>query len=312
VRFESEIRDPKKLELSSKHQILRCVGVGEILWDLLPSGKQLGGAVTNFAYQAHALGLKAEVVSRVGSDQLGAAIRSRLEGMGISSANLQVDEQAPTGTVQVELAGAGVPTFTIRENVAWDRIEATQSALKAAECADAICFGSLAQRCEPSRRAIQALVSVTRPDALRVFDINLRQKFFSREVIETSLRLANVFKLNDGELPVLAELLGLTGSVRDQLAALAEGYELQLVALTRGPAGSLLLAGDQWSEHDGIRAGVVDTVGAGDAFTAAVTVGLLRGESLDEISQFANELAAYVCSCAGGTPPIPPRFKHIF
>jgi fructokinase len=280
----------------------KVIGVGEILWDLLPSGKQLGGAPANFAYHAHALGAEARVVSRVGDDSLGREILDRLRALGLPTSGVGVDATAPTGTVSVKLAADGQPRFTIHENVAWDRLTADEASLAFAAQADAVCFGSLAQRSPTSRASIHQLVAATPASALRVFDINLRQYFYSREIIESSLALANALKLNETELPVLAAMFGLAGDARAHLAALAQRFELRAVALTRGANGSLLLADGAWSEHPGLRVKVVDAVGAGDAFTAAWTLGLLAGQPLDEINQRANELAAFVCTQPGATP----------
>ena len=216
------------------------VGVGEVLWDLLPTGPLLGGAPANFAYHAHALGAQVRFITRVGNDDYGREITRRFREMGLSDANVQVDETAPTGLTKVELSGDGLAHFTVQENVAWDYIAATREALASARAADAICFGSLAQRCERSRNAIQQLVAETPSNALRIFDINLRQQFYSREVIETSLQRANVLKLNDDELPRLATILSLSGSTEQQIERLAQTFDLRLIALTRGPQGSLL------------------------------------------------------------------------
>jgi len=288
------------------------VGIGEVLWDLLPAGPQLGGAPANFAYHARALGAHACVVTRVGNDDLGRAILKRFEQMEIADGTMQMDEAAPTGTVTVALSDKGIPNYLIHEHVAWDHLELTPLALKAAREADAVCFGSLAQRGAISRASIQRLVAAAPATALRVFDINLRQNYYSREVIEQSLRLANVLKLNDGELPILAELFNLTGSVRDQLATLANCFSLQLVALTRGPAGSLLFQGGQWSDCPSVPISIVDTIGAGDSFTAALVMGLLCKMPLDEINALADEVARHVCSCAGATPPLPKQLARRF
>ncbi|MCX6898843.1 MAG: carbohydrate kinase [Verrucomicrobia bacterium] len=282
----------------------KILAVGEILWDLLPSGKQLGGAPANFAYHAHALGAEARVVSRVGNDPLGREILDRLRALGLPTDGVGVDATALTGTVSVELATDGQPRFTIHENVAWDRLVADEKSLAFAVHADAVCFGSLAQRSESSRGSIRKLVAATPTTALRVFDINLRQQFYSHEIVEESLRLANVLKFNDTELPVLAAMFGLGGGVREQLAALAQRFGLRAVALTRGAHGSLLLAGGAWSEHPGLTVKVADSVGAGDAFTAAMALGLLADHPLDGINRHANEVAAYVCSQPGATPPL--------
>jgi fructokinase len=281
------------------------VGIGEVLWDLLPAGPQLGGAPANFAYHAHALGARARVVSRVGEDNYGRDILRRFQAQGITADTVQVDDTAPTGTVAVAVSDDGIPNYTIHENVAWDRLALTPGALKAVRETDAICFGSLAQRAEISRATIQRLAAAAATDALRVFDINLRQDYFSRELIEQSLRLANVLKLNDGELPVLAKLFNLPGSTQQQIERLAQAFDLRLVALTRGPAGSLLFQAGRWSDCPSVPIQIADTVGAGDAFTAALVLGLLQQMDLDEINALADQVARHVCSQVGATPPLP-------
>lgn len=290
----------------------KVVGIGEVLWDLLPSGAQLGGAPANFVYHAHTLGADASVVTRVGNDQYGDEIRRRFAGQNIAGDTVQVDEAVPTGTVEVSLSGNGIPHFTIQKNVAWDRLEVTKSALAAVRRANAICFGTLAQRSEPSKTSIQQLVSAASPDALRILDINLRQNYYSREVIETSLHLADVLKLNDSELPVLADMFALGDPVRQQMEQLAGKFELRLVALTRGAAGSLLFQAGQWSNCSSMPIDIVDTVGAGDAFTAALAMGLLQKKGLDEINLLADEVARHVCSHSGATPPLPKEICDRF
>ena len=288
------------------------IGIGEVLWDLLPSGPQLGGAPANFAYHAQALGARAEVITRVGNDRFGQEICERFREMGLPEDEVQVDEAAPTGTVTVTITGHGVPYFVIHENVAWDRLVVSQAALKAVRGANAICFGSLAQRNSISGTAIQRLVAAAPVDALRVFDINLRQSFYSREIMERSLRLANVLKLNDAELPVLAQMFELGASAKQQMKSLAEGFSLRGVVLTRGAEGSLIYEHGRWSEQTARTVQVVDTVGAGDAFTAALVLGLLHQQDLDEVHAFAAEVARYVCSCAGATPALPSQLRSHF
>jgi fructokinase len=290
----------------------RVLGVGEVLWDLLPTGAQPGGAPANFACHARALGADAGIVTRVGDDALGRDILLRFEVLGLPTSLVQVDGSAPTGTVGVELDAEGVPRFTIHGGAAWDLLLATGGALAAATAADAVCFGSLGQRGEPARSSIQTLVAATPPRALRIFDVNLRQPFYSREVLEQSLRLANVLKLNDTELPVLASLFGAGGSPEAQLEGLARRFDLRLAALTRGPQGSLLLGPTGWADHPGLTAEVVDTVGAGDAFTAALALGLLLEWPLDRINALANEVACHVCGCPGATPSLPLRLAGAF
>jgi fructokinase len=296
---------------------LNIVGVGEVLWDLLPVGTKLGGAPANFAYHAHALGAQSHVISRVGNDDRGREIIRRFQEMGLPDGGIEVDDTAATGTATVEVSGNGLVHFTVQENVAWDFIVATEETLAICRNADAICFGSLAQRAERSRDAIRQFVAVTPAEALRVFDINLRQQFYSRNVIEESLRLSNVMKLNDDELPTLATMFSISGSTEKQIEQLAQRFRLQVVALTRGPNGSLLyqensVRQSRWSDYQSHAVKVVDTVGAGDSFTAALVMGLLLRVDLDEINSIANDVARYVCSQAGATPALPPEFAAKF
>jgi fructokinase len=281
------------------------VGLGEALWDLLPGGKQLGGAPCNFAYHAKALGGVGIPVSAVGEDELGREILARVKAAGMTTDFIHVDGAHPTGTVEVEVDADGAPTFIIRNHVAWDFIPWTPATRDLARRADAVCFGTLGQREARSRETIQGFVDATAPKALRIFDINLRQRFYSAELIEASLRRSNVLKLNDQELPVVAELLKLRASALNPqavVAELAERFGLRLVALTRGAAGSLLFAEGAVSLHPGVRVQVADSVGAGDAFTAALALGLLQGRGLESIARFANQVAAFVCSREGATP----------
>jgi fructokinase len=291
---------------------LRIVGLGEVLWDLLPEGRQLGGAPANFAYHAGALGGEAAVVTRVGGDSLGGEILDRFRDWRFPTELVQRDATAPTSTVTVQLDAGGVPRFTIHEQVAWDRLTVTAEALAAVARADAVCFGSLAQRSETTRTSIHRLLAAAQASALKIFDVNLRQHYYSSEVIEASLEQADVLKLNDAELPVLARMFALEGPVRTQLEMLATRFRLKVVALTRGAQGSLLLDGDGSSDVPGSTVEVKDTVGAGDAFTAALVLGLLQGKPLDVINRLANEVARYVCGCAGATPPLPEEIKARF
>jgi fructokinase len=291
---------------------LNVIGIGEVLWDLMPAGRQLGGAPANFAYHARALGAEAFVITRVGADALGTEVLRRFKEMGIADGVVQIDEARPTGTVAVELHDGGVPQFTIREDVAWDWIAPTDAAREAARGADAVCFGTLAQRNDTSRASIQALVSAAPAGALRIFDVNLRQHYFDRGLVEQSLRLANVLKLNATELPVLAEMFGLGAQPREQIQRVAAMFQLRLVALTRGAQGSLLYQQGRWSEQVSEPILVVDTVGAGDAFTAAVTMGLLNEVDLDEFHAVAAQVARFVCAHAGATPPLPEQLRNKF
>lgn len=290
----------------------KIAGVGEVLWDLLPSGRQLGGAPANFAYHAGALGADARIISRVGRDNLGREALLRLSEMGVATDGIEVDSNLPTGTVGVELVGEGQPKFTIHENVAWDALRGESRGQAAVTNANAICFGTLAQRGAVSREAIRALVAMAPPTALRILDVNLRAPFFSGPMVEESLGLSNVLKLNDAELPFLATFLHLAGDHRAQIRQISDRFGMKCVAFTRGSQGSLLYAGGQWSEHPGLSTKVADTVGAGDAFTAAMVLGLLAGWDLDMINRRANEVASWVASCAGGMPIVPGNLRAYF
>lgn len=286
------------------------VGIGEVLWDLLPGGPQLGGAPANFACHAGALGANASVITRVGDDELGRHILERFEKMNLPLKTVQVDPLAPTGTASVALNHSGIPQFHFQENVAWDRLTVTTSLLEVARTADAICFGSLAQRDAGSRVAIQRLLAAASVEAFRIFDVNLRGNFYSREVIEQSLRLANILKLNNDELSTLAEMFSIGGSMRSQIHSLAEMFQLKIIALTCGEKGSLIYTKGIWSEQLPKPTPVVDTVGAGDSFTAALVMGLLARRTLEDIHSLANDLAGFVCSQPGATPPLPEAFRN--
>jgi fructokinase len=288
------------------------IGIGEILWDMLPGGKQLGGAPANFAYQADALGGRGVAVSRVGDDPLGHEILGRIQTLGLNARAIQIDPDHPTGTVDVRVDSAGVPQYVIHPNVAWDYLQIETPLLELARQADCVGFGSLAQRSAQTRATVYAFLEATRPDCLRIFDINLRQNYFSREVVHDLLSMSNALKLNDQELPVVAQLLGLGGDADGAIRELMNRYRLTLVALTRGSAGSRLYDADgAVFEHPGVEAQVVDTVGAGDAFTAALALGLLSNMPLDQINQRANQAAAYVCSQPGAMPAMPTELRMV-
>lgn len=290
----------------------KVVGLGELLWDLLPGGRQLGGAPANFAYHAGALGAEARVISRVGSDADGHALVARLTQLGIGTACIEEDPVAPTSTVTVSLGADGQPAYTIHENVAWDALAGEAAARQAVASADAVYFGTLAQRGETSRRTIRTLLGLVPKTSLRIFDVNLRQHYHSRAIIEESLALTDVLKLNETELPRLAAMFHLSGDERAQVDALARRFALRVVAYTRGGRGSLLRAAGAWSEHAGLPTIVADTVGAGDSFTAALALGLLAGWPLDTVNARATAIAAYVCSQPGATPSLPEPLRAPF
>ena len=286
--------------LSKRHIV---VGLGELLWDLLPTGKQLGGAPANFAYITSLLGDNGIPASRLGQDALGAAAIRRLGELALPTEFIQKDTDHPTGTVQVEVDGAGQPRFEISGSVAWDFLDWTPQWQTLAHRADAVCFGSLAQRSEHSRATVRKFVLASGRNAVRVFDVNLRQSFYTEQVLAESMKLATIVKLNHEELPRIMRLFELEHHrEEDSARRLLSLHDLKLVCVTRGNGGSLLISAGECSEHPGFRVKVADTVGAGDAFTAGIVHGYLRGTSLAQINENANRVGAWVASQSGATP----------
>ena len=281
------------------------VGLGELLWDLFPEGKQLGGAPANFAYMTSLLGDAGIVASRVGDDDLGREAKRRLESLGLRTSSLQLDAAHATGTVKVSVDPTGQPTFLIAESVAWDFFEWTDGWRSLAESADAVCFGSLAQRSPVSRDTIRAFLKAARPKTIRVYDVNLRRSFYSAQTLSESMQVADIVKLNHDEMPVVAKLLSLPFIYDETRAAqwLREKFGPKLVCITRGARGSLLVGEEETSEHPGYRVHVADTVGAGDAFTAALVYHHLRGASVATLNEAANRMGSWVASQTGATPP---------
>ena len=282
------------------------VGLGEVLWDMLPDGRRLGGAPANFVYHAQALGARGVMVSAVGSDPPGDEILAELASSGLETEFIHRDRARPTGTVTVELDSRGNPTFTIHENAAWDCLPFTEQCGALARDADAICFGTLASRDPHSRECIRKFLEEAMPGCLRVLDVNLRQHYYSRALIETLLEHTEVLKLSEDELPVVSGLLNLTGSTKDRMETLLGRYALDAIAVTRGARGSVLMTPGMLEVHQGVRVdSLVDTVGAGDAFTAALVMGLLEERPIEELRVRANELASHVCTHAGAMAPHP-------
>jgi len=287
------------------------VGLGELIWDLLPAGRRLGGAPTNFAYVARLLGGGADasvVASRVGRDALGSRALERLARAGVSTGYVQTDATHPTGTVGVTLDARGEASFNVNDNSAWDHLEWSDGWAELAARADAVCFGTLGQRAAPSRAVIARFLGRTRPGALRVFDVNLRHSFFDAAMLAASLGLANVVKLGAEELTRVAEMTGVGtgGGERAEAERLARVFDLRLVAVTRGARGSLLVTPAEAFEHPGFRVRVADTIGAGDAFAAALVNRLLRRATLAEASEAANRAGAWVATQSGATPEVNP------
>jgi len=274
--------------------------IGEILWDALPEGLFLGGAPFNVARHLHALGEDVIFVSRVGDDVLGAEALRRLRAQGLDAALVQRDDSLPTGFVRVALDHrTGEPDYEIVEPAAWDAITLTDALEQHAERAAALVFGSLAQRAYPSRRTIQRLCET---DALRVFDINLRPPYIDRAVIEHSLRVADVVKLNENELGRLQDWFGLAAAPEDAMDDLAATFGCRAVCVTGGGEGARLWQDGACSHHPGYTVTVEDTVGAGDAFLSALLSGLLAGRGGTPLLDRANRLGAYVASHSGALP----------
>lgn len=281
----------------------KILGIGELLWDVFPEGRKLGGAPANFAYHCKQLGHDAYAVSRIGTDALGDEIVAEFRQRGLSLKLIDRDDVHPTGVVQVTMTGTS-HTFTIVEDVAWDHLRSPKELLVEAAFADAICFGSVAQRAPKSRETIQSVVA-TCTQGLRICDINLRQQFYTRETIDQSLMLANVLKLNDEEVMVLDRLLGFDrGDMATAAKYLMAVYDnLDHICVTRGSSGAMLISRDSVVECGGEKIDrVVDTVGCGDAFCATMVDGLLKKLPPKKIIERANRLGAFVATQAGGMP----------
>jgi fructokinase len=294
------------------------VGLGELLWDLLPEGKQLGGAPANFSVMSARLGNRGVIASRLGSDTLGSEARAYLASLPAELELIQKDPGQPTGTVSVTL-NAGQPEYVIHEPVAWDFLEFTPQWKELAASADAVCFGSLAQRGAVSRKTIHAFLGATRRDCVRVFDVNLRKPFYTRIVIEDSLSRATILKLNDEEMPEILRLLKLqdenaaiadpsakldAAALRVGARALLAEFPIELVCITRGGHGSLLVTRESFDQHPGIPIELGDAIGAGDAFTAALTNYYLQSAPLPMLNEAGNRWGSWVASQAGAMPPL--------
>lgn len=285
--------------------LYKIAGIGEILFDVFGETEELGGAPINFVYHASALGAVGIAVSSVGNDQRGRKAIDELKKRGLDVDCINIDERHPTGYVAASLDDQGIASYEFPDNVAWDHLSPNRQALEIAPQLDAICFGSLAQRSPVSRQAIRCFLAKTSTNALKIYDINLRQNFYTRNTIIESLELADMVKLNDEELPVMAGMLDIDGEDGEMLEAVVKRFRLKLAVLTRGDRGSLLVSPEESSEHSGFTpTQIADTVGAGDSFTAVVTIGLLDGEALQTINARANQVAAYVCSRTGAMPDL--------
>lgn len=285
------------------------IGLGEALWDVLPEGRKLGGAPANFAYHAGQYGDSSMAVSALGKDELGDETVKAFEEKGLPYLMPRVDY--PTGTVQVSLDDAGVPTYDIKEGVAWDNIPFTEEMKAVAENCKAVCFGSLAQRSEVSRQTILSFLDHTPKACLRIFDINLRQNFYTKEVLQESMKRCNILKINDEELVTIGRLFGYPGlDISNKCWLLMGKYDLDTLVLTCGVNGSYVFSAGEQHYLPTPRVEVADTVGAGDSFTGTFCAAILRGMSVAEAHKMAVEVSAYVCTQQGAMPPIPETFKE--
>lgn len=285
------------------------VGIGEALWDILPEGKKLGGAPTNFAYHVSQFGLESMVVSAVGNDKLS---NDMLDNLSEKKLNMLIEEvQYPTGTVQVELDNEGIPCYDIKENVAWDNIPFTDKLKSIAEKTTAVCFGSLAQRNVVSRETINAFLSLipNKKGIYKIFDINLRQGFYTKEILCRSMEQCNILKINDEELVTVSRIFGYPGiDLQDKCWILLAKYNLEMLILTCGVNGSYVFTPGNVSFVETPKVEVADTVGAGDSFTAAFISALLMKKSVREAHQLAVNVSAFVCTQNGAMPKLPENY----
>lgn len=287
------------------------VGMGEALWDVLPEGKKIGGAPANFAYHVSQFGLPSCVVSAVGDDDLGREIIENFTAKGLKQ--LIADVPYPTGTVQVEIDQSGVPQYEIKENVAWDNIPYTERLESLAERTTAVCFGSLAQRNVVSRNTINRFLDVVsrNEENLIVFDVNLRQGFYNKEILCNSMKRCNILKINDEELVTVSRMFGYLGiDLQDKCWILLGKYNLKMLILTCGINGSYVFTPGNVSFQPTPKVEVADTVGAGDSFTAAFISSVLKGKSVLEAHSLAVRTSAFVCTEKGAMPTLPTQFTE--
>ena len=281
------------------------IGLGEALWDMLPEGKKLGGAPANFAYHAGQFGLDTVAISALGEDKLADETIEALEQNGLKYLMPRVPYA--TGTVQVTLTGEGIPTYEIKENVAWDNIPFNDEIKAAAKNCRAVCFGSLAQRNIVSRQTIQQFLDATPEDCIKICDINLRQQFFSKEILEESFKRCNILKINDEELVVVTRMFGYQELDDAKICEkMVKEYNLQMLVLTCGTNGSHVFTADgKHSFQPTPKVEVADTVGAGDSFTGSFCAAILNGKPVEEAHRIAVEVSAYVCTQNGAMPKYP-------
>jgi len=284
-------------------------GVGEILWDVIGDAERLGGAPVNFAYYVNSLGATGIPVSTIGDDDRGWHALEVLSQKGLSTDAVSLDLAHPTGYVMANVDDQGVAHYRFPDETAWDYLHINGFARSIADKLSAVCFGTLAQRSTMAKRSIREFIHWIPDKTLVVYDMNLRQDFYNRRLMEESLILCNVLKLNDAELQVVAQMFGISNKECEALSVLVEKFSLQLAIVTKGKNGSLMISPKNKAEHPGYPTKVIDTIGAGDAFTAAATLGLLQNHDLADISEYANRFAAHVCSHKGAMPMISMDMK---
>lgn len=291
----------------------KVIGIGETVWDVFPSGKRLGGAPVNFAFFAKEFGAESFLVSAIGNDELGVKTMEALEKTGLNLDYIQCNGH-PTSRVIVTMDEAGVPEYEIVEGGgAWDALDCDEKTVALLAGADVVCWGTLAQRTPFSRENILRMVDSAPESCLRVYDINLRQHYFCRETVEESLRRADILKLNEDELPIVAGLFSISGSALEQILGLIERFSLKNVIFTQGSLCSEVYGPEGLLSHkDTPKVKVVDTVGAGDSFTATYIMARLEGKPVEDAHSLAVELAAYVCTCSGAINPVPESLKKRF
>ena len=284
------------------------VGLGEVLWDMLPEGRKIGGAPVNFAYHAGQFGIDTMAVSAIGNDKLGEDTIAEMNGKHLN--HIFPSVPYPTGSVQVKLDEKGVPAYDIKENVAWDNIPFTNEIESVARSCRAVCFGSLAQRNAVSCNTIRKFIESTPSGCIRIFDINLRQNFYTSNVIRDSLELCNILKINDEEIMLVSRMFNYDSSnIENICRTIMEDFSLEMVILTCGTKGSYIFTKGGVSFMPTPKVNVADTVGAGDSFTGSFCAAILRGLPVAEAHKKAVEVSAYVCTQNGAMPEIPESMK---
>ena len=288
------------------------IGFGEVLWDILPSGPTLGGAPANFAYACASLGAYSSLISRIGNDELGKKTRSQLSHFGIFLNGLTEDTAHPTGTVEVVLDTEGAATYSFPQNVAWDFLELSTNAERLITEAQIVCFGTLAQRTPHNQQILSKLLKKTTPETLIVFDVNIRNDFYTHTILRTSIGYADIIKMNAAELAAVCAATGIQeASETATLQQLVHNYSLQAAVLTKGITGSLVVTPDAVSNLTSFRVELEDTVGAGDAFTAAFALGFQQRWDLDSAHRKAAVVASFVCTQKGAMPQYPDGLRII-